>query len=160
MGKNVFFAIIRWITALALAAVLFLFASSEKISNADFDSVCAAVEKQLDLTQMQRGSDSVFRRLYSLDSADYDGVMLYWPVSNMDAEELLIIRLKDVSQQDEIRAAVEKRLATQKKSFDGYGAEQYELLTDFSVLDTEGNYVLFVVGRDCDKVEKAFRDAL
>ena len=61
---------------------------------------------------------------------------------------------------EKIRAAVEARLETQKTSFDGYGLEQYDLLTNHSILDIRGNYVLFVVHKDAAAVQQAFRGAL
>ena len=61
---------------------------------------------------------------------------------------------------DFVRAAVEARLETQKTSFDGYGLEQYDLLTNHSILDIRGNYVLFVVHKDAAAVQQAFRGAL
>ena len=61
---------------------------------------------------------------------------------------------------DFVRAAVEARLETQKTSFDGYGLEQYDLLTNHSILDIRGNYVLFIVHKDAAAVQQAFRGAL
>ena len=80
--------------------------------------------------------------------------------ANMEAEELLLLKLRDTSQQEAVRAAVEARLETQKTSFDGYGLEQYDLLTNHSILDIRGNYVLFVVHKDAAAVQQAFRGAL
>ena len=78
----------------------------------------------------------------------------------MGAEELLIVKLSDMSQQDSVRAAAEKRLATQKTSFEGYGVEQFDLLTNHSILEVRGNYILFVVHNSCDDALKAFLKAL
>jgi len=160
MKKGVVFEIIRWLAVIILVAALASFSDTDKISNADFDKVCSSVVNEVDLSYMQEGSASTFKRLYSLDSSDYEEVKLYWPLSNMDADEILIIKLRDVSQQEEIKQAVENRLETQKKSFDGYGVEQYALLTDNSILDIQGNYILFIVSKDCVSAEKAFRNAL
>ena len=77
----------------------------------------------------------------------------------MDAEELLIVQLKDVSQQETVKAAIDARLETQKNSFEGYGVEQYALL-EKSVVDVEGNYILFVVNEQAAKAQSAFLQAL
>ena len=100
------------------------------------------------------------KRLYGLNPSDFDGCLLYYPQTNMEAEELLLLKLRDTSQQEAVRAAVEARLETQKTSFDGYGLEQYDLLTNHSILDIRGNYVLFVVHKDAAAVQQAFRGAL
>ena len=78
----------------------------------------------------------------------------------MGAEELLIVKLSDMSQQDSVRAAAEKRLATQKTTFEGYCGEQCDLLTNHSILEVRGNYILFVVHNSCDDALKAFLKAL
>ncbi|MBE6819126.1 MAG: DUF4358 domain-containing protein [Ruminococcaceae bacterium] len=158
--KNIIYAVVRWAIFLAFAVLLVVFASQNKISKTPMKQVNAAVSQSIDLKKMQKGSAGTFKRLYGLDSAQFESVALYWPVSNMDAEELLIVQLKDFSQQQAVKEAIEARLATQKKSFDGYGVEQYALLTESSITDVQGNYILFVVHQDAAKADAAFRDAL
>lgn len=158
--RNYIFALIRWAAVIAFAVILIVFASQNKISKADFQDVSAAVTKAVDTSKMQKGNDSTFKRLYGLDSSEFEALTLYWPLSNMDAEEMLIIKLKDISQQQALKDAIDARLATQKKSFDGYGVEQYALLTESAVTDVQGNYILFIVGKDCQKADAAFKASL
>ena len=159
-AKNYIFGAVRWVAVIAFAVVLILFASQNKISKAPLKDVSAATVKAVNVKKMQKGNDSTFKRLYGLNSADYEGVFLYWPLSNMDAEEMLIVKLKDVSQQEQVKAAIDARLETQKKSFDGYGVEQYALLTESSTVDVQGNYILFVVGSEYQAADAAFKQAL
>ena len=86
--------------------------------------------------------------------------MLYYPNTNMMAEEVLILKLADTQQQETVRAAIEARVQTQKTTFDGYGVEQYALLTENCIIDIRGNFVLFVVNADCASAQKAFAGAL
>ena len=127
---------------------------------AAFEDVASAVTASVDLSALQEGSVQMVKRLYGLNPSDFDGCLLYYPQTNMEAEELLLLKLRDTSQQEAVRAAVEARLETQKTSFDGYGLEQYDLLTNHSILDIRGNYVLFVVHKDAAAVQQAFRGAL
>ena len=150
----------RWAAVIGFAVILIIFASQNKISKAAFEDVSTAVTQSVDLSKMQEGNDSTFKRLYALESSDYESVKLYWPLSNMDAEELLVIQLKDIAQQKEVTDAIQARLETQKKSFDGYGAQQYALLTDASIVDVQGNYILFAVGADSMQADAAFKAAL
>ena len=98
-------------------------------------------------------------RLYGLAAGDYEGVMLYCPTTNMGAEELLVIKLKDTAQQETVKAALEARIQTQKNSFEGYGVTQFEML-EKAVIEVQGNFVLLVVAQDPAPVRKAFLDAL
>ena len=105
-------------------------------------------------------SNQMVKRLYGLDPAAFESCILYYPNTNMMAEELLILKLSDTAQQQSVRAAIEARVETQKTTFDGYGVEQYALLTDNCIIDIRGNFVLFVVNADCDAAQKAFAGAL
>ena len=149
--KTILLELLRWLCA--GLAVVFLVVSfrQEPVSSAAFEDVASAVTASVDLSALQEGSVQMVKRLYGL---------LYYPQTNMEAEELLLLKLRDTSQQEAVRAAVEARLETQKTSFDGYGLEQYDLLTNHSILDIRGNYVLFIVHKDAAAVQQAFRGAL
>ena len=133
--------------------------SSNRESNADFSTVQEAVLSAADLTPMAEGDNQTIKRLYGLSASDFEGIMLYYPTTNMGAEELLLIKLKDVSQQEDVKSAIESRIETQKKSFDGYGVDQYAML-EKAVIEVQGNYVLLVVAADPAPVRKAFLGAL
>ena len=45
------------------------------------------------------------------------------------------------------------------KSFEGYGIEQYDLLSN-SIVEVQGNYILFVVHEDAAAAAQAFLKAL
>ena len=77
----------------------------------------------------------------------------------MGAEELLLIQLKDTAQQQAIKDAIAARLDTQKKNFDGYGVDQYDMLEN-SIVEVQGNYILFISASDPAPVRKAFQGAL
>lgn len=150
----------RWI-ALALALVLLIsMGTKDKTSSADPEDVVEAVSEAMDMTNLQPGDNQMIKRLYGLQPADYEDCALYYPLTNMDAEELLVVKLKSTDQQQAVRDAIEKRLETQKNSFDGYGVGQFDLLTNHCQVEVRGNYVLFVVSPDDVKAKQAFLDAL
>ena len=148
---------------IAMVAVLLVFMiylqMGAKESDAAIGDVAGAVVNTLDTSTMEESANRKFKKFYGLNAGDYDGVVLYAPLSNMDAEELLIVKLKNSSQAETVRAAIEKRLETQKSSFEGYGIEQYDLLENH-ILDIRGNYILYVVHSDANKALQAFRDSL
>lgn len=160
-NKTLLYEIVRWAAALVgVVMLVMMFASNDSISNADPTDVQTAVEAKLDMSKMMEGDTLMIRRLYGLNPDDYESCTLYYPSTNMVAEELLIIKLADVSQQDTVQAAIESRLETQKITFDGYGVEQYDMLTNNSVIEIQGNYVLFVVSDTSAEAKQAFVDAL
>lgn len=160
MKPSVIYEIARW--AVVLVAVIFLIVmfSGNTVSTADPADVEAAVTAELDMSSLLPGDNQMFKRLYGLDPSQYEACILYYPATNMMAEELLIVKLADVSQQETVQAAVEDRIATQKNTFEGYGVAQFEMLTNQAVVEVRGNYILFVVSADSAAARSAFLDAI
>lgn len=131
----------------------------DPISNAQIDTVEKAVVSVSDFKDASPSENRMAKRFYGLNPKDYEGAILYALSDNMDAKELFLIKLTDVSQSDAVQDAIEERLDTQKKSFEGYGAEQTKLLNDH-VLEVKGNYILYYVGGNTSKVRQAFLDSL
>jgi len=151
---------IRWVAVAAMVVCLIVLFGGDPVSSADFADVSAAVVPEVSTENMTEAENQMIKRLYGLDPVNFEGCTLYHPRTNMDAEELLILKLKDVSQQEEVKAAIDARLQTQKNTFDGYGVGQIDLLNNYCVVDVRGNFVLFVVSKTCDAAQAAFRDAL
>ena len=152
--------LIRWVAVAAMALCLILTFGGDPVSSAEFADVSAAVLPEVDTANMLEAENQMVKRLYGLDPVNFEGCALYYPRTNMDAEELLIIKLKDKSQQEEVKAALEARVQTQKTTFEGYGVEQMDLLNNYCVVDVRGNFALLVVSKTCDAAQAAFQDAL
>lgn len=152
--------LIKWIFALLIIVLIVLKFTGNRVSNADFKDVKKVVEKTVkDDDTVLDGDNVMVKRLYGIDPADYDGIMLKYPSTNMNVNEVFLVKLKDVKQQDQILEAVEKRLETQKNNFENYGTNQYSILKK-SVTDVQGNYIMFVVNEKTDPIVKAFEKSL
>lgn len=150
---------VKWVI-LALALVfLWNQAAQGRESAADFQTVAEQVVAAMDLSNTLEGDNQMVKRLYGLDPADYEGVLLYYPATNMGSEELLLVKLRDTSQQEAVKAAIEARVAGQMASFDGYGIDQYDML-ERSITEVRGNYILLVSAADPTPIRQAFLDAL
>lgn len=130
-----------------------------KDSQASVEAVAQSVTAAVSMDNMQESSNRMFKKLYGLNAGDYEGVAFYMPLTNMNAEEILIIKLKDQSQAETVTEAVNVRLETQKSSFEGYGIEQFALL-EKHILDVRGNFIFYVVHTEAGKAAAAFADAL
>ena len=158
--KRFLYEIARWaVLAVAVVSLMIRF-GGDTVSNADPADVEAAVVAEIDMTNMLQGDNKMIKRFYGLDPAAFEACILYYPTTNMMAEELLIVKLSDVSQQEMVRKAVEARIATQKNTFEGYGVEQFEMLSNNAVVEVRGNYVLFVVNAASAEAQKAFLGAI
>ena len=86
------------VLVILLIAFLVLLQSDGKISDTSIEDVSAAATDSLDMSAMQAADSNMIKRLYGLNPSEYEGIVLYYPVTNMDAQELLIVRMKDTSQ--------------------------------------------------------------
>ena len=150
--------IAKWVLIVLLAVVLIRQTAGNRASGTPFEDMAAAIRQNVDLEPMSEGDNQMLKRLYGLDGADLDGVMLYYPASSMGAEELLLVKLEDPSQQEIVKGAMESRRGEQLSNFDGYGAEQTAMLEN-SVIEVKNNYALFVSAQDPAKVREAFLKA-
>ena len=145
---------------IVLLAVFILFdLFGDRTSKADINAVADETAKAAGFDDMTRAENRMIKRFYGVNPKEYDGAVLYAPQDNMDVHELFIVKLKDVSQQETIERAIEERLDTQIKSFEGYGAEQVALLQKH-VLEVKGNYVFYMVGENAQAARKAFLNSL
>lgn len=133
--------------------------SGGKTSSTQVEEMAAKVTAVMDLTNMSEGDSQKVKQYYGLNVNDYDGVVLYCGTSNMDVQELLIVRMKDDSQADTVRDAMQKRVDTQTQSFEGYGVSQTKLLKD-SVLDVQGNYAMLCINNNAKEADEAYRKSL
>lgn len=151
--------VIKWLFVLMLLFFLLSRVSGNRESATAFDTMSAAVTSAADLSTMQEADNQMVKRLYGLDPSDYEGLLLYSPTTNMGAEEILLVKLKDMSQQETVKAAIDTRVTTQMNSFEGYAVTQYEMLQK-AVIEVQGNYILLVVASDTSPVQQAFLGAL
>lgn len=147
----------------ALAAVLLIFVIldmvNDPVSSAKIETVAENVVKAAEFQGMEVAEARMVKRFYGLNPKDYEGAVLYAPIDNMDAHEMILVKLKDSSQKKQVQDAILERLDTQLKSFQGYGAEQTALLNKHVLLE-RGNFVLYVVGEHASDAQEAFVKSL
>lgn len=148
---------------IGLAVLLFLFivvdVGMDKTSDATIEAVTAEVARAAGVDAANQAEERMVKRFYGLNPRDYDGAAFFMPKDNMDVNEILIVKLKDISQAESVETAVHNRLDTQIKSFEGYGAEQTALLKAH-VLEVRGNYIFYMVGEKAKIAQKAFLKSL
>jgi len=117
-------------------------------------AVVEAMEQGCDLEGLTQGDANTLKRCFGLDGADYEFYLIYTSESAMDVEELLIVRASE-EQLDSLEASVQSRLERQKRSFDGYGADQ-EALLENAVLWERGGYFFYGVSEQAEQWGETF----
>ena len=143
----------------ALVIVIIVAMASTGGSAKPIEEVSADAVSLFENEYAEKASERMFKKYYGLNAADYDGVVLYLPKSNIDAQELLIVKCKDEVQSAELINAIESRLDSQKNIFESYEPEQYDLCCR-AVVTERGNYILFAVHPDAESINAAFKKAL
>lgn len=155
------FTIVKFVLIACLLAFVFFTVASDPMSDASIDDVSQAVIEAMgdNMETMKEADGRAFKRDFGLSANDYEGVVYYAPASNMEATEVLVVKLSDTSQQQGLRDAVETRVSQQLNTFEGYAPEQAGLMQD-AVVDVRGNYVLYAVGSNAQVARSAFAKSL
>lgn len=151
--------LLKYLMVLVFLAYIAFLLARESADDVPVKTLQKQIMKVTTEEGMTKGTTQDLKRYYGLNAEDYDGVVLYIPDDVMSVNELLIVKLKDESQADQVEEAARERLDTQKTSFEGYGAEQTRLLNG-AVLETRGTYVFLTVSEDADNIYAAFKNCL
>lgn len=157
--KKNYYRIIRYALIVLIITAIILFLMQKAESKAPFEQVASAVTEKLDTTHMEKNSARFLKKYFGLNAEDYEEVLIYTPITNMDAQEMLLIRLKDASQSETVLSAIQTRIDSQLEIYEGYAPEEVALL-DAAVVDDRGNYILYIVGNNAEEVDDAFRNSL
>ncbi len=150
---------LRFFMVILLIGVLIFTQVRKTESNTPIADVAAQTTSELDMSSLKESSNRMFKKFYGLDASDYDAVVLYSAISSMDVDEILIVKLKDSDQEEDLTSAINDRKETLENSFKNYGVDQYALLTS-SILDVQQNYLLYVVHPEAPIADQDFRDSL
>lgn len=153
------YRIIRYGLIVVLIIAVIVMLSGNKVSNASFEKVSSAVSGSITTDKAVKSTERYLKKNFGLNADDYDGVMIYISATNMYANEMVLIKLKDVSQADSVQKAIEERIDSQINIFEGYAPEATALLKN-AILDIRGNYILYIVDPDAVRIDEAFRSSL
>lgn len=141
---------------LGYIVVLMIFTSG---STKSFEQIEKSVESALDTENLKKADVQGLKRYYGLNGADYEGVMLYTSVASMSTEEVLLIKVKDESQMQRVKEAVQKRLENRKNDFDGYAPEQVKLIEQ-AQLTVRGKFIFLAVAPKAESYKDVFAKSL
>lgn len=145
--KNYYYILIATvlITFIALYQVL-------KVKDADMDSLRKNLSQVIDDEQMDIGDSSKLRKLYYISKNEVEDFILYAPKSNMDANEVLVLKGKSDEVIQQLKVKVEGRIKKQSDSFNSYRPEEYDIISN-RVLDIKGKYLILIISKDSATIE-------
>lgn len=123
--------------------------------NVDMQVISKSMAGQCDLEGLQPGDAGTMKRFFGLDSSQYEGYMLYVSDNLMNVDEMLIVKISDTSQLNELEDAVNEHLDGQIRNFHGYGTNQEALLQN-AVIQERGKYFFYAVSDRAEQWEEVF----
>lgn len=150
--------LLKYLMVVLLIIYVVFLVTREGDNTVSVDTIEKNITKAVKLEGM-KGTTQDLKKYYSLNANDYEGISLYIPDDVMSVNEILVIKVKNESQIETVEKAVESRVNTQEKNFEGYGVEQTKLI-HAAIIETRGRYVLLAVSKDADRIDAAFKKSI
>lgn len=128
---------------------------SDKTAQEIFDSVSSFV----DLTELSKCDKAKFKKETGFETGAFEDVLFYASDNIMQVREIIIVKLKNREQSQDLVTALEKRVSEKANLFEGYAPEQSAMLQSF-VLEERGGFVFFAVCERPELTVSAFRRSL
>lgn len=121
-------------------------------------AVAERIQRAVNLDEMKQGDRKKLHKLYHIEADEVEDFMLYTAASNVKADELAIIKVKDADQAERVKQNILQRIDAQTVKFKDYRPDEYFLI-EKHVLKTKGRFVFFAVSKEAAKMEAAFDSA-
>lgn len=96
---------------------------------------------------------------YNINPDDVEEGIMKFPMINLQADEVVIIKVKDESKVPVIEEALKSHVDFQLKAFENYVPKNYDLVKNH-ILKSQGKYILLTISEDAEKIEEIFDNAL
>ncbi len=127
-----------------------------KVRQANMDDIRNSIEKSVSLDRMDMGNEKILKNLYYINIKDLEDFIYYAPKSNMDEDEILVLKVKDEKNIPIIKSQIQKRIDKKAESFKNYRPEKYEIIKN-AVLEDEGQYLIFIISQDSYNIKEAIK---
>lgn len=128
-----------------------------KVKNANMPAIKSDLEENINLDFVNVGDKKTLKNLYYINSNNVEDFISFSPKSNMDVEEILVLKVKEDTDISEIKSKISKRLQKQGESFKNYRPEKYNIIEN-AVLEEEGQYLIFIVSENVSSIHKIIKD--
>ena len=128
-----------------------------RVKTADMDAIRNDLDKYYtnqDLVEV--GDKKRLSNLYYINENEVEDFVSYTPRTNMDVEEVLVLKVNENKNVSEIKEKINKRLQKQGESFKNYRPEKYKVIED-AILEQEGQYLIFIESENSSAVKKIIK---
>ena len=132
---------------------------NEDSKEVSISAVEERIKQAVSLEEMQKGDMNRLKKLYQIDEKEVEDFVLYTATSNVKANELAVIKVKQADQAESVQEKIRERIEAQKLKLKDYRPKEFYLV-ERHVLKANQSYILFVVSEDADTIEAVFDEAL
>ncbi len=122
------------------------------------DEIEKNISEAVDLSNMKKVDSHKLEKLYDIHSDELEDFLLYTADTNIKADEMLILKVADEKDISDIQDRISNRIEEQSNSFKDYLPDEYYLI-EKHVLKSNGQYILFVISEDAEKIESIFDES-
>ncbi|WP_077367090.1 DUF4358 domain-containing protein [Anaerosalibacter sp. Marseille-P3206] len=156
MKKNAF-------TLMGIVVIVFtlLTGCSSKNTTAkepSIDEIDQNIKEAVDISNMVESDSDKLEKLYDIDIEEVEDFKLYTAKTNIEANELLLLKVKEEKDIEDIKEDIKDRIETQSSSFKDYLPDEYYLI-EKNILKSNGNYIIFVISEEAEKIENIFDES-
>ncbi len=144
------------ICVVALIIFIAFVSADTAYSNKTAEEVAEGVVQSFDVNDLVKVKKNRIKEEFGMDLTTVDSCVYYASESVMNVSELMIIKLKEDVNADEIMNIISVRLDKKQTLFEGYAPEQSALLKD-AVLKQSRGFVFYCVGEEAHEAFASFR---
>lgn len=137
-----------------IAFMVFMLASGSS-ADVPMSDIEAVMEKDKSVTDLQKKTVADAAGNMAFDAAAVEEGIYYRVDDIMDVRELLIARIDDDDARETVLEAITKYAEEKRDSFEGYGTDQFGLLSN-AVITEKGPYIFFGVSENVLEWESEF----
>lgn len=141
---------------LVYVVLLLLYSSG---STKSFEEVANQVDAGVEKEDLVKQNAQAVKRYYGVNSADYEGVLLYTSKDSISPEEILLVKVKTDRQIQSLRDAIWQRVESRKDSFENIAPDQVAVLEKAQIL-VRGRFVFLIVSQNAQEYSSLFTNSL
>ena len=152
--KKVFYSILFATLLLGLTGC-----GGDKTTDFSPEETVKQIEKKVELPAADPITETLLSDLYNVDPKQVEAYAGLHPVTNVQATEIVILKMKDTSAADAALKAMEQYGNNVEEQWSMYLPEQYELAKN-RIVKAKDNVVYFIVAEKPDEVEAVIENAM
>ena len=130
----------------------------EETKNISVNEIDKKIQENVDISEMRTGNMDKLKKLYDINEDEIEEFILYTAPTNIKADELAIIKVKESESIENIKANISKRVKQKGNTFKDYLPEEYYLIENH-ILTNKENYIFFVISDKAEDIENAFNES-